>query len=369
MPYVFTDRMQYGLRLLYGYQSSNDRYRAVTENGAGVYLDEAGQLGSPPDLFAPDEYSIRTLGGGGAISFRFGQPLTVAVGLDQVGNLIKGQNEGGRYDSETRENRPYGSSQVTAVGRLGRNLEYGADARSWKSNSKARWVFTLSSGPASPPLAGRGSLYKREEEGSSLKTRVRVILGDLELGGGLSTFYRQVKIEAPDPSDSTSFNAFRNLVYLAQAGDTLGLPDSVASDVVEERAWEAGGGIGWRVPGSRIIAGAEFHFRQDEFDAALNGKGPKRVGWDVRTGLEYRVNSALTLRGGYLHRWNDRDDLTQRNEYLANGVTVGIGLTPVGARWSAESGFAAEWEQADFGDPGKPRGSRHQLALRVLWPL
>ena len=369
MPYIFTDRMQYGLRLLYAYQASNDRYRGISKNGAGEYLDKAGQLGPPPDIFIPGEYSVRTLGGGGAISFRFGAPLTLAVGLDETGHLIKGQNEGGRYDSETRENRPYGSGQVTAIGRLGANLEWGADAHGWKSSSKSKWLFTLSTGPAAPPLAGRGSLLRREEEGSTLRTRLRWIVGNFELGGGLSTSYRRTKIFPPDLTDSTSFNAFRNRVFFTVAGDTLALPDSVASDALEERAWEAGGGIGWRVPGSRILVGAEFHRGQDQVDGSLNGAGPKRVEWNVRAGLEWGVNSALRLRAGYLHGWDDRDDFTRRNEYVSNGVTLGVGFTPVGARWSVESGYSAEWVQADFGDPGKPRASRHQLALRVLWPL
>jgi hypothetical protein len=369
LPYLLTDRMQYALRAFYSYETREDGFRRIVSNASGEYIDVDGDILPSPDFFTPDRWSGRSIGAGGDLSFRFGEPLTVAGGYNMVGELVRGENEGGRYASETRENRPYGTWQGSAVGSLGKTLQYGVDARRWTADSKASFVFSLSSGPASAPLAGRGSLYRREEEGSSLRGRVRFLLGAFEVGGGFGAFRREARIFAPGPEDSTSFNAFRNATYFIPSADTLYLPDSVANDANEEKAWDAGGGIGWRSSDRRLYAGAEFHRLQDRFEGVLAGEGPKRASWDVRTGLEYALGAALRVRGGYIHRWLDGDELTESNEYLANAVTTGFGLSPVGATWTVETGFLYEWERADFGDPGRPRSTRQQLAVRVFWPL
>lgn len=369
LPVLLAKQMQYALRVVYGFQSSNDRFREIVRNAVGDYLDLDGNIVPPPDAFTPDEYSARTLGGGAALSYSVGEPLTIAAGFDQVGQLIKGQNQGGRYNSETRENRPFGSYQVTAVGRLAKQLEWGADAQKWRADSKASWLFSLSSGPASPPLAGRGSLYRRKEEGSTFRGRLRWMIGAFEVGGGFGAFRRETHLVAPAPNDTTSFNAFRNEVYLNANADTLFIPDSVVTDALEEKSWEGGGGIGWTRSDRRMSFGAEFHRRQAESSGSLAGLGPKRVGWDVRAGIEYAPGTAVRMRTGYIHRWEDRDDRTRNNEYLSNAATAGLGLSPFGATWTIESGFVYEWEQSDFGDPGRQRSSRQQLVVRIFWPI
>lgn len=99
----------------------------------------------------------------------------------------------------------------------------------------------------------------------------------------------------------------------------------------------------------------------------MSGEGPLRRGWDLRTGLEYRCTQALFGRVGYVYRWEDEDDYTRQNEYLANIVTLGIGLRPAGARWTFEGGYALEWRRAEFGTLSDPRSGRQRLASMVRW--
>jgi hypothetical protein len=367
MPYLLTERLVYAVRFIYQYESADDRLRTIVRNPAGDYIDLDGITVPDVDFFTPNQHSVRTLGGGAALSYRFGS-TTVAVGHDQIGSLVKGRNEASRYLSETRENRPYGVWQGTAVGHIG-GLEWGADAQSWKANSKASWVFSISTGSASTPLAGRGSLYRRSEEGRSLRGRARWKLGSFELGGGGGFERREIDIVAPLATDSTSFNRFRNFVFLVPSADSLYLPDSVTSNRFEQQAWTAGGGIGWTRADGRWMAAAEFHRSSAEVDAVLSGRGPNPASWDLRTGVECAVNPTLRLRAGYIHRWTDRDELTANSEFLANAGTIGLGIAPSAVRWSIEGGYIHEWERADFGDPGSPRTNRNQLAVRVTWPL
>lgn len=366
LPYLLSDRLQYALRAHFAYQTREDNLRRIVSNGAGDYIDVAGDLLPPFEFFTPDQWSVRSLGVGGALSLRLGKDHRIAGGYDQVGHLMKGRNDGGRYLSERRENRPYSIWQGSATGAAG-PLEYGVDARSWTVDSKASFLFTQSTGSASNPLAGRGSFYRRSEDGSSVRGRLRWTLGGFHLGGGFGTYRRDVQTFIPD--DTSSFNAFRNELYFIPSADTLFLPDSVANDLSEQKAWEAGGGIGWRSANRRVAAGVEYHRFSDQIEGVLLGPGPQRAGWDVRSGLEFGFGPALRVRGGYIHRWLDRDESTVANESLANAVTTGFGLSPVGATWSVETGFLYEWERADFGDPGRPRASRQELAIRLIWPL
>ena len=74
----------------------------------------------------------------------------------------------------------------------------------------------------------------------------------------------------------------------------------------------------------------------------------------------------MNVRSGVIHRWEDRDRLTTQNEYITNGVSLGLGLRPRGTSWSVESGYLIEWSQADFGDPGKSRSNRQELGVQIL---
>lgn len=366
MPFLLPERLRYALFGHYTYTSNKDVYREIVSNAIGDYVDQDGQQVEPPDFFAPDEYTIAGLGGGAALSYDFGAPMKAAVSFDYTTNDIEGTNEGSRYAGETIETRPYRRGQASMVGKWA-DLAYGADVRGWKAASEQEWVFTISAGAGANPLAGRGKLLERREEGTSLRTRARWTLGDLEIGAGYATFYRQVEVLAPSPFDETSLNDFIAKVFYTAGADTLVLPDSVSSGTREERAWDAGGGASWRLPGGRGLVGVEGHYRRKIFSDDVAGIGPKRFGWDVRAGIEYPVVPALDIRAGYIRRWEDRDDFTELNEYLSNAATFGIGLHPEGSLWSVDSGYVFEWTQADFGDPGRPRESRQQLALLLRW--
>jgi hypothetical protein len=47
------------LRIVSGLETANQEYRTITPQPAGEYIDRDGVLGSPPDLFNPDELRRR----------------------------------------------------------------------------------------------------------------------------------------------------------------------------------------------------------------------------------------------------------------------------------------------------------------------
>ena len=72
-------------------------------------------------------------------------------------------------------------------------------------------------------------------------------------------------------------------------------------------------------------------------------------------------------RLGYLFRSEDLDELTEQNEFTSHSVTGGIGVHPLGVRWTLDAGYAFEWVQADFGAPDEPRSTRQQLGVSLRW--
>jgi len=370
LPYVKTARALCALRAVYGFESAVDEYRLIERNAAGEYVDRDGQLAGPPDAFAPDDTELQMQGAGAAVSVRVARWLTLAAGADAARSRIKSENRGERYVSERRETRPVGIGQASAVGRIGNSFEYGVDGRGWTSASNETWVFTISTntgGAGATPLAGRGDLNDRRELGSKLRTRARWTIGPLELGGSYGTAFRRVKLTPRLSNGRNSFNALLDSIYYRTRADTTTYPDSAVFNRTEDRSWEAAGGLAYQLPGGRGVVGVEYHRGRDLFQQTLTGLGPKRVNWDVRGGIEYRCNPVFTGRAGYVHRWEDRDDFTRQNEYVGNGVTLGMGLRPAGSIWSFESGYAFEWSQADYGSPARPRGTRQQLAAQVQW--
>jgi hypothetical protein len=367
LPFVKSDRWLYSARLYYSGESSAADYLQTVVNPQGEFIDQAGLPADPPDAFTPTDYSVRSVGGGLGLGYDRGRTVRVALAVDEVEHTIEGTNDAVRHTSEQREKRPVLQEQLTAVGRLGRSLEWGVDGRNWHSTSEQSWYFTASAGVGADPLAGRGKLLEREEEGQALRARVRWSRGPLELGGGMATSYRKVTITPPAIDDLTSFNYFLNWTSLKQSADSLLLPDSVSAGWSEERAWQVGGGLSLRLPGGRTLWGLEYQMAQDEMDNQVGGVGPLRKVWDVRTGLESRVTSALMGRVGYRYRWTDEDHYTAQNEYVGNMVSVGLGVRPSGATWGFEAGYAVEWLQGDFGTALEPRASRQQLASMLRW--
>ncbi len=366
VPFVKSPSWVYSARLYYSGEGTADQYRGLVQNSKGQYLTLDGPQLDPPEFFTPTDYKVSTMGGGLGVSYQ--RPaFKAAINADLSQNSIKGTSEEKRHSASTNEKRPYATQQATLVGRLGRSLEWGIDGHRWRSSSEQSWLFSVSAGVGANPLVGRGKLLEREELGQSLAARLRWTHGPLELGGGLSTGYRRVTVTPPSLGDLTSFNRFRNVVYYYSNADSLVLPDSVSYNRAEERSWEFGGGFALQLPWRGGLWGAEFHQRRYTLDQTLSGEGPKRTGWDVRTGLEHPFTSVVSGSVGYVYRFDDRDELTQQNEFVGHSLTLGLGLRPAGASWSLNAGYAIEWLAADYGDPAKPRGSVQQLASELRW--
>jgi opacity protein-like surface antigen len=389
VPYFWSPRFHYALRLISGVETLNQEFRTITTNAAGEYIDREGVLGSPPNLFTPDEIDVDTFGGGVAAAYSFGPLVTAAFSVDGVRNNFHGKNEGDRYVSERAETRPAGIGQASFVGRVGRSFEWGADGRGWRANSTETWVFstsTNSGGAGAPPFAGRGDFLRREEEGTTLRARARWVSGRLELGGSLGTSYRKITLTPPPISDLNSFNHFLNTTYYRTNADTTVFPDSVLFDESQDRAWELAGGASWRLTRRGAIVGLEYHQFEVNRDQTITGfkprtlstdpepgswsyeeTGPRQTGWNVRAGLEYPLDPVLTGRAGYIYRSDDFDELTQQNEQVASTATVGLGLSPDGARWHLDASYALDWWQADYGTPAKPRGTRQIVTAEIAW--
>ena len=367
VPYVKSSRWLCSTRLFYSGETKADQYRDVSETSEGQYIDQAGPELDPPEYFSATDTRVQSTGGGLGLGYDRGRAFKAAVNMDVVQNTIEGKNEAPRRSAQNHEKRPYRTTQATLVGHLGRSLEWGVDGRDWRSKSYERWAFSISAGVGGIPLAGEGELLQREERGQALHTRLRWTRGPFELGAGLATGYRRTTITPPSIGDPTSFNHFRNTSSYRVNADSLSFPDSVVYNRSEERTWEAGGGLAMRLPGARGSWGVEYHRLQGLTEQTVSGQGPLRKGWDLRTGLEYRCTPAMTGRLGYAYGWEDEDDYTLQNEYVANTVTLGLGLRPAGANWTFEAGYALEWRQADYGTSANPRSSRQQLASMVRW--
>ena len=365
MPYLFTDRAKFALRFVYRYESDEDQYRTLFSNSTGQYLSEQGVLVAPPNFFDPDEITASTLGGGAGMSYDFGPWLVAAVNLEGTSTHIEGNNEEARYFTGTGEDRPYITGQTTLAGR-GTNLEYALDGHLWRSDSEADWVHTLAGGIGQQPFSGRGNLYTRGEEGSSLRARARWLMEALELGASLRTFYRQTEIDAPPPEDHTSFNYFRNTATYRTGLDSLALPDSISDRTSDEREWELVGGASYRLPGRNGLVGAEYHMVRQRLDQTTSGAGPERRVWDMRVGYERACTPVMDGRLGYIYRADDRDHFTRDNELTSHTLTAGIGLRQSGG-WSLDVGYAFEWLDADYGTPASPKETRQQASAQIRW--
>lgn len=367
MPYVHSGRTRYALSLYAGHESVDARYLKIIDNAAGQWISLNSELVTPPNIFLPESYNVRQLGGGVAVSQQFASWLTGAFGYQGVGVKIDGDSPEKRNVSQTHELRPYNTGQATFVGRIGRNLEWASDGRLWNAASEAAWNFTLSAGQGADPLNGRGKYQTRDEHGSSMHTRARYHAGRFDIGADVGTHYSKVQILPPAVNDYTSFNYFLNTVYYRQGADSLMLPDSVARSVTQINAWNAGGGIAMHLGRQRGLVGLEYHYvRQKVFTEAL-GAGPQQIAWDVRTGLDYQLAEGLNGRLGYQYQRNDEDTYTYGNDGRAQLATFGVGLAPAHASWVFDLSYGIQWRSLVDWNPLEPHGSRQLLTSQVHW--
>jgi hypothetical protein len=360
-------RMHWSLRGTFGRQDVENRFHTIERNSAGEFVGIAEDQVRPPDFFTPDEYRIKTNGVGLGLSYNAGPWLTATAGADFLTMRIEGENSDVRHLSSTGESRPYRVYQSTARGQIGSSFEWIADGRLWRAQNEQNWNFTLAAGVQQEPLTGRGFMYQRREDGSTLRTRARWALGELTLGGSFETAYGKVEITGPRTDDLTSFNYFLNTLNYRQNADSLVLPDSVRSDVAYQR--DVGFAVGgtWAMPWRHSLAGAEYHHFRGVHDQHLTGTGPRQVSWDVRTGFEVPCTRVLTGRVGFVHRANDGDTETERNETIGNAVTAGLGVIHPGARWSLQASYGFEWLAVDYADPYQSHGGGQQFALNLRW--
>src|SRR6185369_14447641 len=146
-----------------------------------------------------------------------------------------------------------------------------------------------------------------------------------------------VLTDPPNPNDDTSLNRFIYEAFFRPNADTLTLPDSIIHGDTRRNAWGWSGGGSYKF--SRTTVGAEFHWARDVSSSEQIGSGPRRIDWDVRTGLEHPLGQVLKGRLGYQYRSVDEDDHTAGNEFVANAVSIGLGYAPVGSTWTFESGY------------------------------
>ncbi|HTK32628.1 MAG TPA: hypothetical protein VL332_11775 [Candidatus Saccharimonadaceae bacterium] len=365
MPYTSSGRTRYALRVIYASEVNLDDYLTIVPNAAGQYIDQQGEELNPPNFFTPDQVHGSKLGGGVAASQQLSRSLTLGVGADFVGNRIHGENSADRYSAETHEKRGVNQGQVALIGRVGSHFQWGLDGRAWTSSSQEDWNFSLSAGTTAPTLDGRGKLLDRDENGTSGRARVRLATGSLEWGASFDAYDRKVTVTPPDASDLTSFNHFLTIVYNRAGGDTLSLPDSIVHNEVTSHTWNGAVGVNWRL--GRGVWALEYHKSDDREEQTVANGGPEATTWDVRTGLDWELNRVVSGRIGYQYASIDLDKNTEQNEWISNGISLGLGLRPAGASWSFDSGYLIQWNQADYGSPVQPRGSRQRLATRVHW--
>jgi hypothetical protein len=367
MPYLYTNRMRYALRLGFQSESGQEYFRSIRTNRNAQIVDEQGEILGPRNIFEPDEHHVRSQDEGIAISAKFAEWLTAAVGADYLTHELRSENVGDRYDTHFEEDRPYSVGQASLVGRIGKSFEYAVDGRGWNVSSTRKYVSTASAGIGAIPISGRGDMLDRDEEGTTLRSRAMWTRGAWQLGASYGTWYRQIEITPPPVTLTTSFNSYLNTLFYDSRADSFALVDSVAHNLSQERAVQYGAGAAWRVLGGSTQVGVEYHYWRERLDQSTSGEGPKQEGWDVRGGVESPLTPRLQGRAGYIYRSEDGDAFTEQNEQTSQTLTAGLGLHPERSRWLLESGYAFTWGQADYGTPAIPRFTRQQLAVQIKW--
>src|SRR5262249_11868668 len=158
------------------------------------------------------------------------------------------------------------------------------------------------------PLTGRGNLLTRDEKSSEMHASARWTPGRSTFSGEFHTAASKVITDPPNANDETSLNRFIYEAFNRPGADTLALPDSVVHGDARRNAWGWSGGAAYKF--KRTTVGGEFHWSRDVSSSLQQGSGPKRIGWDLRTGLEHPIGASMVGRLGYGYRWVDEDDYT-----------------------------------------------------------
>jgi hypothetical protein len=365
VPRYFHRHLRWGAHLRFLNETVDRQYREIVSNAAGEYIDLSGGELPPPGEFVVTSVDVNTTAYGVSMSYALGASTHIALGIERETDRFKGTNELPRSAWENDETRPAWNGQAAIVGVIGRTFEWGVNGIGRQSNSEVDWRFTASAGVGAEPLTGRGNMLTRDEKSSELQAQARWTPGHNTFSGEFHTAASKVITDPPNANDATSLNRFIYQAYFRPNADTLTLPDSIIHGDTRRYAWGWSGGMSHRF--TRTTVGAEFHWSRDLGSSLQLGAGPKRIAWDVRTGLEHPLGQVLQGRLGYQYRWVDEDDYTPANEFFANAVSVGLGYTPVASSWTLESGYRIEFRSQDHTDPADERQSRQNLGIEVLW--
>jgi hypothetical protein len=365
VPRYFHRRMEWGLHLRFLNETVDRQYREIVSNTAGEYIDLGGGELPPPGEFILTSVDVNTSAYGVSASYALGKSTHVALGIEHENDRFKGTNDLDRSTYETDETRPYWNGQAAIVGQIGRTFEWGVNGIGHKSTSDVDWRFTASAGVGGIPLQGRGNMLSRDEKSSEMQAQARWMPGRSIVSGEFHTAASKVITDPPNANDAGSLNRFINEAYNHPGADTLALPDSIIHGEARRYAWGWSGGVSHRF--TRTVVGIEYHWSRDVGSTLQLGSGPRRVDWDIRTGLEHPVGKVMMGRLGYQYRSVDEDTYTANNEYKANAIALGLGYAPPGATWTLESGYRIEFRNQDFNDPADERQSRQNLRIEVFW--
>ena len=97
LPFVKSGRVKYALTLVTRRDAGEDEYRGFVRNAAGEYIDRNGTTLSTPNFFVPNRRRLTTIGGGAALSYRFGPWLEAAAVADLVDQELATSNSAGRF--------------------------------------------------------------------------------------------------------------------------------------------------------------------------------------------------------------------------------------------------------------------------------
>jgi len=365
IPHYFDHHLRWAAHLRFRGETVEDQYREVVSNAAGEYIDLSGGELRPPGQFVPTNVDVNTTGAGVSTSYALGKRTQIAIGIERENDGIHSTNDQQRSSAEFHEERPYWNGQAAIAGRFGKSLEWGISGIGRLAKSEADWRFTASGGVGGDPLTGRGNMLKRDERSSEMTARARWSAGRATFAGSIHTEASKVIIDPPNPNDPTSLNHFLYAAFFRPNADSLAFPDSVSHDEGRRFAVAYGGGASYRL--GRTLVGGEFHWSRDIRSTFQLGPGPRRIGWDVRAGLERPLGAQLKGRVGYAYRWVDEDDFTAGNEYRAQSGSLGLGYEPGGASWTLETAYRLEFRSQDFESAADERQSRQNAALELHW--
>ena len=365
LPRFFDGHVNWALHARFRNETFEEQYREIVSNGAGEYIDQAGGQLTPPSEFMPTDMTVETNALGLSTAYALGKSMRIAAGIERATEKFKALNEQTRSTSEVQEERPYWIGQASIVGQVGPEVEYGVTGIGRVSDSEADWRFSASGGSGGQPLAGRGNLLTRSEESSELRARARWTPSRLAFAASLVTAADKIIIDPPNANDATSFNYFLNTTFLRGGTDTLSFPDSVVHQ--ETRRWAVGygGGASYRL--EKGIVGLEYHWARDIQSGTITNEGPKRVRWDIRTGIERELGPQMRARAGYAYRWVDEDEFTADNEWLAHALSLGLGYAPAASGWQLELGYQFELRGQEYETAGDDRQTRQNIAMQVHW--